>query len=71
MWAWFKAYFRTIGHLLWAILSLRWLEDSTPVDRLKWIDEKMRDDYAINQWFYRRTTLNSFLFGSGNFTLSG
>lgn len=71
IWVWFSAYLRTIGRLLWLVISLRWLEEGGQEERLNWTDTYMTDDFALNPWFYRRTTMNSFLFGSGNFTLSG
>jgi hypothetical protein len=65
------AYFRALGRLLWIIVSLRWLEATGQDLRGIWIDDYVFDDYALTQWFYRRATMNSFIFGSGNFTLSG
>jgi hypothetical protein len=71
LWIWFRAYFQAIGRLLWLVLSLRWLEESTQDIHLKWIDDYGFDDFELKQWFYYRSSMNSFLFGSGNFTLSG
>lgn len=71
VWIWIKAYLRTIGSLLWLIISLRWLEADRQDYHLKWINASVLEDYELNQWLYYRSTMSSFLFGSGNFTLSG
>jgi hypothetical protein len=65
------AYFRTLGRLLWLFVTLRWLEDGNPGLRPDIFDDYVFDDHALTQWFYRRSTMNSLVFGSGNFTLTG
>ena len=65
------AYFRTLGRLMWLLVTLRWLEAGSRDLRANLIEDYVFDDYALTQWFYRRATMNSFVFGSGNFTLSG
>jgi len=66
-----SAYFRTLGRLLWLIVSLRWLEAGSQDLSTNSGDWSLFEDYTRTQWFYHRSTMNAFLFGSGNFTLSG
>jgi hypothetical protein len=66
-----SAYFRAIGRLLWLFVSLRWLEAGSQDLSSKNGDWSLFEDYASTQWFYHRSTMTVFLFGSGNFTLSG
>ena len=65
------AYFRTVGRLLWLLVTLRWLEQGSSDFPAGLIEDYIFEDYALTQWFYRRATMNSLVFGSGNFTLTG
>jgi hypothetical protein len=65
------AYFRTLGRLLWLFVSLRWLEAGNQDSSTNSGDWSLFTDYTLSQWFYHRSTMNAFLYGSGNFTLSG
>lgn len=65
------AYFRTMGRLLWLFLSLRWLEAGNNHYTSIGLERNKFEDSSMTEWFYHRTALNSFLFGSGYFTLSG
>ena len=65
------AYLRTLGRLLWLFISLRWLEVGNLDYSSDAFGRDLLDDNLMTEWLYHRTTLNSFLFGSGYFTLSG
>jgi ABC-type uncharacterized transport system fused permease/ATPase subunit len=69
-WMLVGAYLRAVGRFMLVVVSLSWL-DTRREDSRDWIEDYVFEDYAITQWFYRRATMSSFMFGSGNFTLSG